>query len=95
MLAVDQDAHRRAPLVNNGNQQVFAKMEANGDVIIGLFDYSGSSSQTVGVSLSAAGVSGGKGTATDLWSGASLGTVSGTYHVTLGAGAVKLIRVHP
>jgi alpha-galactosidase len=95
VLAVDQDAIDARRVVSNGNQQVFAKTEANGDVIIGLFDYSGSASQTVSVSLSAAGVSGGKGTATDLWTGASLGSVSGTYSVALGPGAVRLIRVHP
>jgi len=94
VLAVDQDAIDARRVVNNGNQQVFAKTEANGDVIIGLFDYSGSSNQTVSVSLSSAGVSGGKGTATDLWTGKSLGTVSGTYSVALGPGAVRLIRVH-
>ena len=95
VLAVDQDAIDARRVVNNVNQQVYAKTEANGDVIIGLFDYSGTAGQTVSVSLSAAGVSGGKGTATDLWTGASLGTVSGTYSVNLGPGAVRLIRVHP
>ncbi|HEV3171073.1 MAG TPA: glycoside hydrolase family 27 protein [Actinocrinis sp.] len=95
VLAVDQDAIDARRIVDNGNQQVFAKTEKNGDVIIGLFDYSGTSGLTVSVSLTAAGVSSGKGTATDLWSGASLGTVSGTYRVTLGAGAVRLIRVTP
>jgi alpha-galactosidase len=95
VLAVDQDAIDARRIVNSGNQQVFAKTEKNGDVIIGLFDYSGTSGQTVSVSLTAAGDSSGKGTATDLWTGASLGTVSGTYSVKLGAGAVRLIRVTP
>jgi alpha galactosidase A-like protein/alpha galactosidase C-like protein len=94
VLAVDQDAIDASRIVNNGNQQVFSKKEADGSVIIGLFDYSGSASQTVSVALSAAGISG-SATATDLWSGASLGTISGTYHVSLGAGAVKLIRAVP
>jgi len=94
VLAVDQDAIDAARIVNSGNQQVFSKKEADGSVIIGLFNYSGSSSQTVSVALSAAGISG-SATATDLWSGASLGTISGTYSVSLGAGAVKLIKAVP
>ena len=94
VLAVDQDAIDASRIVNSGNQQVFSKKEADGSVIIGLFNYSGSSSQTVSVALSAAGISG-SATATDLWSGASLGTISGTYSVSLGAGAVKLIRAVP
>ena len=94
VLAVDQDAIDATRIVDSGNQQVFSKKEADGSVIIGLFDSSGSSSQTVSVALSAAGISG-SATATDLWSGASLGTISGTYSVSLGAGAVKLIKAVP
>ena len=44
--------------------------------------------------LAAAGISG-SATATDLWSGAALGTISGTYSVALGPGAVKLIKATP
>jgi alpha-galactosidase len=94
VLAVDQDAIDARRIVDNGNQQVFSKREANGDVIIGLFDASGTTGQTVSVNLASAGVSG-SGTATDLWTGASLGTVHGTYSVALGPGAVRLIRVTP
>ncbi|ACU76052.1 glycoside hydrolase clan GH-D [Catenulispora acidiphila DSM 44928] len=94
VLAVDQDAIDASRIVNNGNQQVYIKKEKDGSVIIGLFNYSGTGSTTVSVPLSAAGISG-SATATDLWSGASVGTISGTYSVTLGAGAVKLIKVAP
>src|SRR5581483_10992498 len=94
VLSVDQDAIDARRVVSNGNQQVYAKTEKNGDVIVALFNYSGSASQTVSVSLASAGLSG-KGTAVDLWSGASVGTVSGTYSVHLGAGAVKLLRITP
>jgi alpha-galactosidase len=94
VLAVDQDAIDASRIVNNGNQQVFSKTEKDGSVVIGLFNYSGTGSATVGVALSAAGISG-SATATDLWSGASLGTISGTYSVSLGAGAVKLIKAVP
>jgi alpha-galactosidase len=91
VLAVDQDAIDASRIVNSGNQQVYSKTEKDGSVIIGLFNYSDTGSTTVSVPLSAAGISG-SATATDLWSGASLGTISGTYSVTLGAGAVKLIK---
>ena len=94
VLAVDQDGIDAARIVDNGNQQVYSKTEKDGSVVIGLFNYSGSGSTTVGVALSAAGVSG-SAAVTDLWSGASLGTISGTYSVGLGAGAVKLIRAVP
>ncbi|MBS2551511.1 alpha-galactosidase [Catenulispora sp. NL8] len=94
VLAVDQDAIDASRIVDNGNQQVYSKKEKDGSVVIGLFNYSGTGSTTVSVPLSAAGISG-SGTATDLWSGASLGGVSGTYSVNLGPGAVRLIRVVP
>jgi alpha-galactosidase len=94
VIAVDQDAIDAKRIVNDGNEQVYAKTESNGDVILGLFNYSGSDSTTDSVSLSSAGLSG-SGTATDLWTGASVGTVSGTYSVTLGPGAVQLLRIVP
>jgi alpha-galactosidase len=94
VIAVDQDAIDAHRVVNSGNDQVFAKTEKDGDVIVGLFNYSGSATTTDTVSLSSAGLSG-SGTATNLWTGASLGTVSGTYKVTLGAGAVQLLRIVP
>ena len=94
VLAVDQDAIDASRIVNNGNQQVFSKTEPDGSVIIGLFNYSGGSSQTVSVNLAAAGITGSP-TATDLWSGSSVGTISGTYSVNLGPGAVKLLRTAP
>ncbi len=91
VLAVDQDAVDASRIVDNGNQQVFSKTESDGSVIIGLFNYSGSASQTVSVNLAAAGITGSP-TATDLWTGSSAGTISGTYSVDLGPGAVKLLR---
>ncbi|RAG82662.1 glycoside hydrolase family 27 protein [Streptacidiphilus pinicola] len=94
VLAVDQDAVDASRIVNSGNQQVYSKTESNGDVVIGLFNYSGTSSTTVTVPLSAAGI-GGSATATDLWTGGSLGTISGSYSVTLAPGAVQLIRAVP
>jgi alpha-galactosidase len=94
VIAVDQDGIDATRIVSNVNQQVFAKTEQNGDVILGLFNYNGSASQNVSVSLAAAGIRG-KATATNLWTGASAGTLSGTYHATLGAGAVQLLKLVP
>ncbi|HEY3609465.1 MAG TPA: glycoside hydrolase family 27 protein [Pseudonocardiaceae bacterium] len=94
VLAVDQDAIDAKRIVNSGNQQVYSKTEKDGSVIIGLFNFSDTASQTDTVSLSAAGVSG-SATATDLWTGASVGILSGSYHVTLGVGAVQLLKLVP
>ncbi|HTU73830.1 MAG TPA: carbohydrate-binding protein [Trebonia sp.] len=94
VIAVDQDGIDARRIVSNVNQQAFAKTEQNGDVVLGLFNYSGSASQTVTVSLAAAGIRG-SATATNLWTGASAGTLSGTYSVTLGPGAVQLLKLVP
>ncbi len=94
VVAVDQDGIDARRVVSNVNQQAFAKTEPNGDVILGLFNYNGSASQTVTVSLAAAGITG-SATATNLWTGASAGTLSGTYSVTLGAGASQLLKLVP
>ncbi|HEY3870890.1 MAG TPA: CBM35 domain-containing protein [Actinocrinis sp.] len=94
VIAADQDGIDARRIVSNVNQQAFAKTEQNGDVILGLFNYSSSASQTVTVSLAAAGIHG-SATATNLWTGASAGTLSGTYSVTLGAGAVQLLKLVP
>jgi alpha-galactosidase len=94
VLAVDQDAIDAKRIVSSGNDQVYAKTEKNGDVIVGLFNFSGTASTTDTVSLASAGLSG-SGTAINLWTGASLGTVSGSYSVTLGPGAVQLLKIMP
>jgi hypothetical protein len=94
VIGVDQDGIDARRIVSNVNQQAYAKTEQNGDVILGLFNYNGSGSQTVTVSLAAAGITG-SATGTDLWTGSSLGTLSGTYSVTLAAGASQLIKLVP
>ena len=94
VISVDQDAVDAKRIVNSGNDQVFAKTERGGDVIVGLFNYSGPATTTDTVNLASAGLSG-SGTATNLWTGKSIGTVGGTYKVTLGPGAVELLRIVP
>ncbi len=94
IVAVDQDGIDARRIVSNVNQQAYAKTEQNGDVILGLFNFNGSGSQTVTVSLAAAGITG-SASATNLWTGASAGTLSGTYSVTLAAGASQILRLVP
>ena len=92
VIGVDQDALAAKRIVDSGNGQVFSKRESNGDYVIALFNTSASATTTVGVKLSAAGI-GGRASGTDLWTGDATGTLSGTYSVKLGPGAVRLIRV--
>ena len=92
VIGVDQDAIAAKRIVDSGDGQVFSKRESNGDYVIALFDTSASATTTVGVKLSAAGI-GGRASGTDLWTGDATGTLSGTYSVKLGPGAVRLIRV--
>ena len=55
VLAVDQDSIAAKRVVNTGNQQVFAKMEPNGDAIVGLFN-TGGTAEKVSVQASAVGL---------------------------------------
>ena len=55
VLAVDQDSIAAKRVVNTGNRQVFAKKEANGDVIVGLFN-TGNQAETVSVGASTVGL---------------------------------------
>jgi alpha-galactosidase len=91
VISVDQDGVAAARIVDDGDGQVFSKRESNGDYVIALYNTSATDTTTVSVPLSAAGISGSV-TATNLWTGASTGSISGTYSVTLGPGAVRLIR---
>ena len=54
VLAVDQDSIAAKRVVNTGDQQVFAKMEPNGDAIVGLFNIGGTA-EKVSVQASAVG----------------------------------------
>jgi hypothetical protein len=55
VLAVDQDSIAAKRVVDTGNQQVFAKMEPNGDAIVGLFNIGGMV-EKVSVEASAVGL---------------------------------------
>src|SRR5579863_8365937 len=70
ILAVDQDSIAAKRVVSNGHQQVFAKMERNGDAIVGLFN-TGETEKRVSIQASAVGLAENKsGYSTDnLWTG--------------------------
>ena len=93
VISVDQDGVAAGRIVNSGNGQAFSKRESNGDYVIALYNTSATATTTVSVPLSAAGISGSV-TATNLWTGAATGTISGSYTVTLGPGAVQLVRTN-
>ncbi|GAA3804353.1 hypothetical protein GCM10022226_25280 [Sphaerisporangium flaviroseum] len=94
LIAVNQDGVAAARIVNSGVNQVWRKREANGDHIVALFNTGTSGNSTVSVSWSQVGFSG-SANVTDLWSGANVGTVSGSYSATLRPGETRLIRAVP
>jgi hypothetical protein len=55
VLAVDQDSIAAKRVLNAGNWQVFAKMEPNGDAIVGLFN-TGGKAEKVSIQTSAVGL---------------------------------------
>lgn len=94
VLAVDQDAIAARRVVNLSTQQVFAKKEANGDVIIGLFN-TGNDAQTVSVAASAAGLPENQGgySLKNLWTG-TMDKTGTTVSATVPSHGVVLYRYH-
>jgi hypothetical protein len=94
VLAVDQDSIAAKRFVNNGNQQVFAKMETNGDAIVGLFNTGGKTEKKISIQASAVGLSENKrGYSTDnLWTGETKKT-SGDIDAVVPSHGVVLYRV--
>jgi Alpha galactosidase A/Alpha galactosidase C-terminal beta sandwich domain len=93
VLAVDQDSIAAKRVVHTGNQQVFAKMEPNGDAIVGLFNTGGTAAK-VSVQASAVGLPGNElGYSThNLWTGAVEKT-SGVISAVVPSHGVALYRV--
>jgi hypothetical protein len=94
LIAVNQDGVAARRIVNNTPQQVFSKKEANGSYVVALFNTATSGSATVSVNWSQVGFSG-SATVTNLWSGASQGTIANSYSATLRPGETRLIRAVP
>ena len=94
MLSVDQDAIDASRIANTATEQVFAKTEKNGDVVVGLFN-TGSQPQVVSTTASAVGLPAASAYLLDnLW----------THHVTesgpaiaadVPAHGVALLRISP
>jgi hypothetical protein len=92
VLAVDQDAIDASRIVNGSTQQVFAKTEKNGDVIVGLFN-TGGSTQVVSTTAAALGLPAGRGyLLDDLWSHRVTST-GGTIAADVPSHGVALYRV--
>ncbi len=93
VLAVDQDAIAAKRIVNTSDRQVFAKMEPNGDAIVGLFN-TGEKAETVSVQASAVGLpESERGYSThDLWTGKKKKT-GGTINAIVPLHGVVLYRV--
>jgi hypothetical protein len=93
ILAVDQDSIAAKRVVNHGDQQVFAKIERNGDAIVGLFNV-GETEKKISIKATAVGLSENKiGYSTDnLWTGETKKT-SGDIDAVIPPHGVVLYRV--
>jgi hypothetical protein len=94
IIAVNQDGVAARRIVNDGTRQVFSKREADGSYVVALFNTATTGSQTVSVSWSQVGFTG-SAAVTNLWSGASQGTIANSYSATLRPGETRLIRARP
>ena len=94
VIGVDQDGIPGDRVISSGNEQVFDKRQSNGTWDIGVFNTDTSASHSFSVSLAQLGLSGSV-NVTNLWTGQSLGTVTGTYTAAVGAGGVSLISATP
>lgn len=93
VLAVNQDSIAAKRFVNTAGQQVFAKTEANGDVIVGLFNL-GEKEGAVSVDASAVGLAKkGSYSLVDLWTGTKTKTSGSTITATVPSHGVALYRV--
>ncbi len=93
VLAADQDSIAAKRVVNSGDQQVFAKMEPNGEAIVGLFN-TGGTAEKVSVQASAVGLPGNESglSLLNLWAGEKTKT-SGAISATVPSHGVVLYRV--
>jgi hypothetical protein len=95
VLAVDQDAIAAKRVLHIGNQQVFAKREPNGDVIVGLFN-TGGKTESVSVPVVTAGLAQHRSgySLRDLWTGENRKT-GNTITAVVPSHGVVLYRVRP
>jgi hypothetical protein len=93
VLSVDQDSIAAKRVVKTGNQQVFAKIEPNGDAIVGLFN-TGDTAEEVSLAAATAGLAENKSgySLHDLWTGKTKKT-GGTISAVVPSHGVVLYRV--
>ena len=91
VLAVDQDSIDASRISDTSTAQVFAKTEKAGDVIVGLFNTSGST-ETVSTSVSALGLGAGTYKLDNLWTGKSVES-AGTIAASIPTHGVALYKV--
>ena len=94
VIAVDQDGIAARRVIDSASEQVFAKRQPNGIWYIGVFNTDTSARRTFRVSLAQLGLSH-EVRVTDLWTGRSLGIVSGSDTATIAPGGVSLISARP
>jgi hypothetical protein len=95
VLAVDQDAIAARRVLYTSRRQVFAKLEPNGDAIVGLFN-TGGRAEKVAISASLVGLTARKPGywTTNLWTGKER-RQGGTISATVPSHGVALYRVSP
>ncbi len=92
VISVDQDAIDASRLVNTATEQVFAKTEKNGDVVVGLFNVSGAP-EAISTTASALGLTSGPNyVLNDLWTHNTTET-TGTISANVPSHGVALLRV--
>ena len=94
VIAVDQDGIPADRVIDSGNEQVFDKRQQNGTWDIGIFNTDTTASHSFSVPLAQLGLTG-SANITDLWSGDSDGTSTGTFTTTVQPGGVTLISAVP
>jgi alpha-galactosidase len=92
VLAVDQNSTNNRQLVGGARQAWAADVPGSGDRYVALFNRDAAAGN-VTLDLSTLGI--GSATVTDLWSGADLGTVSGTLTRSIPGHGAGLYRVSP
>ena len=94
VLAVDQDGIAAKRLVNTRSRQVFAKMETNGDVIVGLFNI-GKMAEKISIQVSTLGLPENKKgySLNNLWTGRKKKIDGTTISATVPSHGVVLYRV--
>ncbi len=92
VLAVDQNSTNNRQIADGARQVWAADIPGSNDKYVALFNRDGAAGN---VSLSLAALGAGSAAVTDLWSGADLGTVSGTFTRSLPAHGAGLYRISP